>query len=232
MSTLNCNKCGADLSALKDPPSGERIPCPSCGSTARAYGHIMLGGITVSGTATVSATLGKVAAAVGLLVQAIVIPGERTSEGSLIQALAPAWTEIIREIGANPSVAFQISPRRWEEIIAGAYHKAGFDEVTLTPASGDFGRDIIAVKRGLGSVRIIDQVKAYKPGHLVTADDVRALIGVVMTDQASKGFLTTTSDFAPRISTDPLIQSVIPARLELVNGVDLMARLEKLARQD
>jgi len=47
----------------------------------------------------------------------------------------------------------------WEEIIAGAYKKAGFDEVTLTPRSGDLGRDVIAIKKGLGSVRVIDQVK-------------------------------------------------------------------------
>lgn len=64
---------------------------------------------------------------------------------------------------------------RWEEIIAGAYQKAGFDEVTLTSRSGDFGRDVIAVKHGLGTIRIIDQVKAYSPNRLVTADDVRSL---------------------------------------------------------
>jgi restriction system protein len=65
--------------------------------------------------------------------------------------------------------------------------------------TSDHGRDVIAVKRGLGFVRVIDQVKAYKPTHLVTADDVRALIGVLHGDGASKGFLTTTSDFAPRL---------------------------------
>jgi restriction system protein len=56
-----------------------------------------------------------------------------------------------------------------KEIIAGAYHRSGFDEVILTPRSGDHGRDVIAIKKGIGSIRVIDQVKAYKPGHLVTA---------------------------------------------------------------
>ena len=90
--------------------------------------------------------------------------------------------------------------------------------MTLTPRSGDHGRDVIAIKRGLGSVRIIDQVKAYKPGHWVTANDVRALVGVVAGDGASKGFLTTTSDFAPRLRTgkDPLVAKFIPAQLELL----------------
>jgi restriction system protein len=76
---------------------------------------------------------------------------------------------------------------------------------------------------------VIDQVKAYKPPHLVTADDVRALMGVLPGDGASKGCLTTTSDFAPKIKTDPLIVPFIPSRLELVNGTELLARLEELA---
>lgn len=41
-------------------------------------------------------------------------------------------------------------------------------------------------------------------------------------------FLTTTSDFAPGIVTDPLSQHFIPSRLELINGERLLARLEEL----
>jgi restriction system protein len=65
----------------------------------------------------------------------------------------------------------------------------------------------------------------------VTANDVRALMGVLHLDGASKGFITTTSDFAPRIITDPLIAPLMPSRLELVNGKALIARLEELARK-
>jgi len=132
-------------------------------------------------------------------------------------------------LAREPALAFQIEARKWEEIIAGAYKTAGFDEVTLTPRSGDLGRDVIAIKRGIGTVRIIDQVKAYKPGHLVTANDVRALLGVLEGDKASKGFLTTTSDFAPRLLNDILLRPFMPSRLELVNGKALLARLKELA---
>jgi restriction system protein len=114
-------------------------------------------------------------------------------------------------------------------MVAGAYRAAKFDEVILTPRSADLGRDVIAVKHGLGTIRVIDQVKAYKPGHLVTANDVRALMGVLDPDGASKGFVTTTSDFAPGIATDPLIQRLIPRQLELVNGPTLFRRLKQLA---
>jgi restriction system protein len=158
------------------------------------------------------------------------VPGRKTTEGQLIEAVAIPWFKIIRLLKHDPSLAYKIPPWKWEEIIAGAYKKAGFDKVILTPRSGDHGRDVIAMKRGLGSVRAIDQVKAYKPGHLVTAKDVRALMGVLQGDGASKGFLTTTSDFAPKLRDDPLIIPFIPSRLELINGSMLRERLMDLAK--
>jgi restriction system protein len=166
-----------------------------------------------------------------LLLQAVVVPGAKTDEGLLIEAVALPWFEIIELLSRDPSLAYQIKDRKWEEIIAGAYQRAGFDEVTLTPRSGDFRRDVIAVKRGLGTIRIIDQVKAYGPNHLVTADDVRALLGVLQGDKASKGFLTTTSDFAPKLRHDILLKPFMPAQLELINGKMLLARLEELAKK-
>ena len=166
----------------------------------------------------------------GLLLQSVIVPGERVPDGVLIQAVAIPWYEILKLLKEDPSAVFRIPPRKWEEIIAGAYKKAGFETVVLTPRSGDRGRDIIAEKRGIGRIRIIDQVKAYKPTHLVKADDVRALMGVLSADGASKGFLTTTSDFAPTLRQDPLIKPFIPSRIELVNGEALLKRLQEWAK--
>lgn len=166
-----------------------------------------------------------------LLMQAVIVPGDRTPEGQLVEAVTVPWFEIIELLNRDPSLVYQLSPRKWEEMIAGAYDRAGWDEVTLTPRSGDLGRDVIAVKRGIGTVRVIDQVKAYGPGHLVTADDVRALLGVLVADNASKGFLTTTSDFAPKLPDDILLKPFIPAKLELINGTALLARLKELAEK-
>jgi restriction system protein len=125
---------------------------------------------------------------------------------ALIAAVAVLWFHLIAILHKVRSAAFQIPPEKWEEIIAEAYKRAGFDHL-LTPCSGDFGRDVIAVKTGIGRVRVIDQ--AFAPTNLVTADDVRALMGDLQTDGASKGYLTTTSDFAPRIKIDPLVTPFI-----------------------
>ncbi len=104
----------------------------------------------------------------------------------------------------------------------------GFDEVVLTPRSGDKGRDVIAIQRGIVSVRVLDQVKAYKPGHLVPAKEVREMVGVIAADPAAtKGVITTTSDFAPGVQKDENITRLIPYRLELKPRDELLSWLER-----
>jgi restriction system protein len=226
MSDVFCNSCGISIEEPRDLKADERKPCPKCGSRSRRYSVSSEIAISVETRLEVGTVISRSA----LLLQTVIVPGPRVPEGKLIEAVAAPWFDIIALLSKDPSIAYQISPEKWEEVVAGAYRKAGFDKVTLTPRSGDYGRDVIAIKHGLGSVRVIDQVKAFKPPHLVTADDVRALIGVLHGDRASKGFLTTTTDFAPKIKTDPLIVPFMPAQLELIDGKTLLARLEELSR--
>ncbi len=162
--------------------------------------------------------------------KALLTFGGRDSEGQLVEAVSLPWFEILEIIQRDPRAAYEIVPRKWEEIIAGAYRQAGFDEVVLTPRSGDKGRDVVATKFGVGSVRIFDQMKAYKPGHVVTAEEVRAMLGVITgADNVSKGVVTTTSNFAPRLAEDPYISKYIPYRLELKPKEVLFPWLEQLA---
>jgi restriction system protein len=164
-----------------------------------------------------------------LVLESVIIPKTKSSEGLLIRSISLAWLSIVKAMSSDWSVAYQIPPRSWEEIIAGAYSRAGFDEVVLTPRSGDHGRDVIAARRGVGSLRILGSVKAFAPGHLVTKEEVHALMGVVALDQnASKGVFTTTSDFAPRLLDDPRLAAAVPYRLELMNGDALSKWLSSL----
>jgi restriction system protein len=88
--------------------------------------------------------------------------------------------------------------------------------VILTPRSNDRGRDVIATWKGIGSVRLFEQVKAYGPTQRVNADDVRAMLGVLeIGGNVSKGIVTTTSEFAPGIEQDLGIARLMPYRLEL-----------------
>jgi restriction system protein len=168
-----------------------------------------------------------------LVGQTVVVPYEKNREGHLIRAATVPLIAIIKKVLEDPSRMFEVDPRKWEEIIAATYEESHqFDEVTLTPRSGDRGRDIIAVKKGFGSVRLIESVKRYTPGHVVRAEEVQALLGVLHGDhQASKGIVSTTWEFAPKIEENLHIAQYIPHRLELVKGTDLLRRLAEYTRQ-
>lgn len=168
-----------------------------------------------------------------LLVQtAVITVGKATNDGALVEAVALPWREIVALIEKNPDFLNQVPWRRVEELIAGAYKREGWEEVTLTTRSADGGRDIIAVTHRPCAIRVIDQVKAYSPGHRVSANDVRALLGVLSSDlNVSKGFVTTTADFAPGILEDRSIVPFLPYRLELKNGVRLRSWLLEVAAQ-
>lgn len=174
--------------------------------------------------------IGEAAIAAEFSISGIIIAERKTHEGILVRSTAALWAELVSRLGKDWSVALQLSPWEWEEMVAGAFKKDGFDEVTLTPRSRDYGRDVIAIKHRVGCVKIIGSVKAYKPGNLVRHDDVRALLGVLSGERdASKGIITTTSDFAPGIASDPGIAPFLPTRLELMNGEQLRKWLTKLA---
>jgi len=165
-----------------------------------------------------------------LLQAAIILTGDTTQEGILVQGVAVAWEEIIRWLAYDPEFLLKIGWRKLEELIAGAYDREGWSKVILTPRSGDKGRDIIATKTGIGSICFYDQVKAYNPGHIVPADDVRAMFGVLSLHQnVSKAIVTTTSQFAPGVFDE--FKSVMPHRLELKDRAQLLEWLQQIRRQ-
>jgi restriction system protein len=169
---------------------------------------------------------------VKLSVSGIIIPEKRVGEGILLKSTSTIWSEIAERLGADWTVAYQLGPENWEEMVAGAFRKSGYD-VILTPRSGDHGRDVIATKSGVGCVKIIGSVKAYRPGNLVPYDDVRALLGVMSGERdVSKGIITTTSDFPPNIEKDPYIAPFLPTRLELMNSARLQNWLAEIRSND
>lgn len=104
---------------------------------------------------------------------------------------------MIAHLAAHPELLYELSSRRFEELVAELYSGAGF-AVELTPASGDGGVDVYAVRRDdLGSTLTVVQAKRYKPELKVEASVVRELFGTVHLTNASAGVLITTSSFQP-----------------------------------
>ena len=135
-----------------------------------------------------------------IAIRSLIIPGDKTKEGMLINGVSTLWFEILRRIKADPDSIHEIDCWKWEEIVAGAYKQEGWEIVVLTPKRGDKGRDVIAQRQDWGLLRflLLDQVKSYSPHHLVGPDEIREMAGVLHRERgATKGIITTTSDFTP-----------------------------------
>jgi restriction system protein len=227
---VTCSNCGYQLRDENE------TPCPKCGDARRTI-HAE-GRAEARSSVSASASIESSTSTVTLSTSALIIPEQRlvvtdrkVAEGRLVSATTVIWTEVAKRLASDWSVALQLTPSQWEEMVAGAFKNYGFDEVIITPQSGDHGKDIIATKQGIGSIKVLGSVKAYAPGKLVPYDAIRSLIGVVTSDpSASKGIITTTSDFPPRVEQDPSIAPFMPTRLELINGKQLQQMLANLTQ--
>lgn len=104
-------------------------------------------------------------------------------------------TEILERLKQDPEFAWQLPPRKFEEIVADILDHQGYD-IELTPASGDGGFDIYAAKKeGLGRFLYLVECKRYKPPNKVGVEVVRSLHGVVQKSQATAGAVVSTSFF-------------------------------------
>ena len=154
--------------------------------------------------------------------------GDRTSEGQLVTGVALPWFEIVRQLEMDSTFLRHLHWRKLEELIAGAFERDGWPEVILTPASGDKGRDVIATRPGVGSVRIVGQVKHYREDRAVTAEEVSAVAFTRELDKASKAMAMTTGRFAPGVLSDPRLRPYMPHQLELMDGSQLRDWLSRL----
>jgi restriction system protein len=142
--------------------------------------------VTLSGVAAVTAVgelVIKVEQSSKIIVLAhgaLLIPEADVPEGMLVKTYADLWLQLARELGNDWTKAFNLSDREWEEMLAGAFKRDKFDEVILTPRSGDHGRDVIAFKKPMvGSIRILASMKAYSPGKTVPRSHVDEMLGVL-----------------------------------------------------
>ncbi|MFD8493354.1 restriction endonuclease [Amycolatopsis sp. NPDC059657] len=114
-----------------------------------------------------------------------------------------------------------ITPRQFECLIARLYLAIGFD-VTLTPPTGDGGRDVVALKSTPGGKqKLLVECKQY--GRKVGVEEARSLIGVVSYEHATGGVLVTTSSGTKGVHT--LANN--DARFEFVDGPRLVVLLNE-----
>jgi restriction system protein len=164
-----------------------------------------------------------------IVIRSLIIPGDKIKEGTLVKGVSTLWFEIMQRIRDDPDNIYQIDCWKWEELLAGAYKQDGWDVVVLTPKKGDKGIDVIAERKGWGQLRflLLDQMKAYKPDHLIGPDEIREMKGVLMDHpEASKALITTTADFTS--GALEAAQNLAP-RMELRPRDKLLAWLASVA---
>jgi len=121
-------------------------------------------------------------------------PAESKS-GSLI--VTDINSELKRYLGNHPEKLYNLSPRKFEELIASILEDLGF-EVELTQATRDGGSDIIAyIRNAVCEYLTLVECKKYAPGNKVGVGIIREVTGVHHIKKATKSIIVTTSFFSP-----------------------------------
>jgi HJR/Mrr/RecB family endonuclease len=150
------------------------------------------------------------------------IQDARSKSSPLIVEVQEVTDELIRRLHDDPSKLYEISPRRFEELVAELLRRQGF-ETTLTATTRDGGYDVWAAKKDLrGSFLYLVECKRYNLNNPVGVSVVRSLYGVVESKRATAGIVATTSRFT---SDATAFQQTVQFRLSLHDYVAIQGWL-------
>lgn len=104
--------------------------------------------------------------------------------------------EVKKYFKKHPDKLYELSPRKFEELVASILKDMGFD-VELTQATRDGGRDIIAhVRNAVCSYLTHIECKRYAADNKVGVGIIREVLGVHHIRKATKSIIVTTSFFS------------------------------------
>jgi len=142
-------------------------------------------------------------------------------EKRIITNLCNGVSDLILAANKNPTILYDIDPRKFEELIAHIFSLHGFN-VQLTKQTRDGGRDIIAIRSDLEiRSKYIIECKRYAINNPVSVELVRALYGVQMQEGANKAVLATTSRFSPDACNFATAKNTTEWSLELKDFDDI-----------
>lgn len=132
--------------------------------------------------------------------------------------------EIKKYLKNHPEKLFELSSRKFEELVASILKDLGFD-VELTQATRDGGRDIIAhIRNAVCSYLTHIECKRYAPNNKVGVGIIREVIGVHNIRKATKSVIVTTSFF----SNDAIKEAkMMENQLDLKDFNDLKTWLQR-----
>jgi len=124
-------------------------------------------------------------------------PAERKELIAVAKPIIVSANEaMIAALKKQPDDVFKLTSREYEELIAELLHDMGYD-VTLTQATRDGGKDIIAsIKTECGEFLCLVEAKKYRQDRTIGVSLVRTLYGTLHDYQANSGMLVTTSTYS------------------------------------
>lgn len=113
----------------------------------------------------------------------------------LVPLIVDCNEEIKKYFARHPDKLYDLTSRKFEELIANILKDLGFD-VELTKATRDGGSDIYAyIRNEIGTFLTFVECKKWAPTHHVGIEVVQRLFGVQQSKKANKSMIVTTSFF-------------------------------------
>jgi restriction system protein len=121
--------------------------------------------------------------------------------GKIISLAKPALIyvtdQLIEELKRRPESIYDLSPRRFEELLADLLVDQGM-EVQLTQETRDGGRDIIAeYNTPAGRILCLVDAKKYRRDRTIGVGLIRQLHGTLCDHKATTAMMITTSTYSP-----------------------------------
>ncbi|MCB1858528.1 MAG: restriction endonuclease [Gammaproteobacteria bacterium] len=129
--------------------------------------------------------------------------------------------EFSRYLIARYGDRFDISPKKYESIVAGVFGEFGYS-AKVTSYSGDRGIDIIVLSDENEKITGV-QVKRYK--RTIKAQQIREFVGALFIQRMTKGIFVTTSDFQKGAIQEALDATARGLPVELWNAEAFYERL-------
>jgi restriction endonuclease Mrr len=131
--------------------------------------------------------------------------------------------ELLRCLAHHPKTLYDLTSRKFEELIAKILKDFGFD-VELTKTTRDGGVDLYAyLKNRVSDFLVLVECKKYSPDNSVGVDIVRQLYGVQEAQKANKSLIVTTSFFTKPAQD---FRKLILSEMDLKDYDDLKVWLE------
>lgn len=113
----------------------------------------------------------------------------------IIQLSEEVSLSLIQYLNMNPDELYNLTSRKFEELVAELFRGIGDYNVELTKQTRDGGKDIIVTSKGEIDLVFYVECKKYRKNNLVSIDIARNFHSVIISDKVNKGFLATTSYF-------------------------------------